>query len=337
MRARGSSWNALAGSFAGWCIVLNAMAPVARGQTPTARATPPAAPVAAPHGAKDVATAGRSAVGGGVDHGLRAELERATADYAQAFNARDLDALAEQWTTGALLVEGGGRLVGRDAIVQSIGAWLQRAPEAKLEMTLGGVLPLGPSVAKVRGTMRFLAKPGARPVESHFESLRVREDATWRLAESVVLPSQDVAMEQLDWLLGAWTATDPTDGAVLESRYERAADGHVIIGRTTITPKDGPALEAVDVIHADAGSGTVRSWLFDSSGARAEGVFETDGTVFNRVYRGIAAPGGVGSRTAWVQLVVPTDRDTLVLQAVERTLDDRPMPDGRPWHLKRKP
>ena len=337
MRARESSWNGLAGAFAGWCIAVGAIAPVARGQAPTARGTPPAAPVAAPRAAQDVAAAGQSAAGGGVDHGLRAELERATADYAEAFNARDLDALAKQWTTGAVLVEGGGRLVGRDAIVRSIGAWLERAPEATLELTLGSVLPLGDTVAKVRGTMRFLAKPGDRPVESHFESLRVREDATWRLAESVVLPSQDVAMEQLDWLLGAWTATDPTEGAVLESRYERAADGHVIIGRTTITPEDGPALEAVEVIHADAGSGTVRSWLFDSSGARAEGVFETDGTVFNRVYQGITAPGGAGSRSAWVQLVVPTDRDTLVLQAVERTLDGRPMPDGRPWHLKRKP
>lgn len=341
-----------------WCLVVAAgaaglFADAARAQPPAAprapgqaqpgprpavpgKAVQPVQPQAKPPAPPAAGNAAPAAGSASPDADLRAQLDQATAEYVAAFNSRDYTALSNQWTAGALLVEGGGRLVGREQIIQSIGAWAGRFPEAKLQIVLTDVLPLGATIARVWGTIRFVPKAGARAVESTFVSLRVRVDGKWRLAESIVTPSQDVAMEQVEWLLGSWTATDATDGAVLESRYERAADGHVIIGRTTITPKEGPVLETVDVIHADAGSGSIRSWVFDSTGARAEGVFETDGTVFNRVYRGTAAPGSAGTRTAWVQMVVPTDRDTVVLQAIERTLDGHPIPDGRPWHLKRK-
>lgn len=280
--------------------------------------------------------AGESGRGTDAD-ALRPQLEKATADYVAAFNARDFSTLAAQWTSNALLVEGGGQIVGRERIVESISAWSRRYPESKIAMQLTGVMPLGATVARVKGVVRFTPKPEARVSESHFVSLRVLVDGQWRLAESVVAPSQDVAMEQLVWLLGSWTATDPVDGAVLESRYERAADGHVILGRTTITPKQGTPVESIDVIHADTGSGTIRSWVFDSTGARAEGVFETDGTAFNRVYEGLAAHGAEGSRTRWVQMVVPTSPSTIVMQSIERTVDGRPVADGRPWHLVRKP
>lgn len=351
MCCRGGSWAALVcligsgltvGPAAGLARAQTSAAPPAAGQPqPGTRPGAPGKVVQAPANpsAAPAAAAGEQsgATKTPTDADLRAQLEQATAEYAAAFNARDYTALSNQWTAGALLVEGGGQLVGREQIIQSIGAWAGRYPEAKLEIALTGVMPLGATIARVRGTMRFVPKPGARAVDSQFVSLRVRVDGKWRLAESIVTPSQDVAMEQLGWLLGTWIATAPDDGAVLECRYERAADGHVIIGRTKITPKEGAVLESVDVIHADAASGTVRSWVFDSTGARAEGVFETDGTVFNRVYQGTAAPGSAGTRTSWVQMVVPTDRDTLVMQAIERSLDGRPVPDGRPWHLKRKP
>jgi len=280
--------------------------------------------------------ASASQQGPAADAELRTALEKATADYAAAYNSRDFTALAKQWTTGALLAEGGGALIGRDRIVESIGAWAGRNPDSKLEMTLTGVLPLGATVARVRGVVRFVPKPGARALESHFESLRVFDDGEWRLAESIVTPSQDVAMEQLAWLLGTWTATDPTDGAVLECRYERAADGHVILGRTTVTPKEGSPLESIDVIHADTATGTIRSWVFDSTGARAEGVFETDGTAFNRAFEGLAAHGAEGLRSRWVQMMVPTGPTTIVMRSIERTVDGRPVADGRPWHLQKK-
>ena len=49
-----------------------------------------------------------------------AAVKQASIAYADAYNARDYAALAAQWTEKAELIEGGSRLEGRDAIVNSI-------------------------------------------------------------------------------------------------------------------------------------------------------------------------------------------------------------------------
>ena len=59
------------------------------------------------------------------DDSLRAALAAATTAYVDAFNGRRFEALADQWTEGAELVEGGGRVLGRERIVDSLRAWLE--------------------------------------------------------------------------------------------------------------------------------------------------------------------------------------------------------------------
>ena len=273
--------------------------------------------------------------------GLWGALDAATRGYVEAANARRLEVLADQWTEGAELSEGGGLIVGREAIVASIGGWLEANPEARLAIRLTGVKALGTSAARVRGVMSFTSKPGAKPIETRFESLRVLEGATWRLAESTVEPSQVDALESLGWMVGTWRATDPDSGATIDASYQRVAGGHVILGgiRHRAPPRDGlPAAEidVVELVHPDKATGSVRSWVFDSTGARAEGVFETDGTSFNRRFVGTTADGAAGDVARWVQVIVPTSDSTCTMQSIERSLDGAPLPDKAPLHFKRQ-
>ncbi len=260
-------------------------------------------------------------------------LVEATAAYVGAFNARRYDALADQWTDHAELVEGGGRVSGRGAIVESIRRWLEANPEARMAIALDGVKPLGAGLARIRGTIEFTEKPGAKPVSTRFETLRVLEEGRWRIAESVVQPSQVEALDALDWMIGSWKATDG-DGSV-EATYQRVAGGHLILGGIRIRGT-GEELDVVELIHPDKASGTVRSWIFDSTGARAEGVFETDGTVFNRRFVGTTADGAEGTEARWVQSIVPTGPRTYTVQSIERTLDGRSLPDRKPIHFTRQ-
>ena len=275
------------------------------------------------------------------DSGLWGALDAATRGYVEAANARRLEVLADQWTEGAELSEGGGLIVGREAIVASIGGWLEANPEARLAIRLTGVKALGTSAARVRGVMSFTRNPGAKPIETRFESLRVLEGATWRLAESTVEPSQVDALESLGWMVGTWRATDPDSGATIDASYQRVAGGHVILGgiRHRAPPRDGlPATEidVVELVHPDKATGSVRSWVFDSTGARAEGVFETDGTSFNRRFVGTTADGAAGDVARWVQVIVPTSDSTCTMQSIERSLDGAPLPDKAPLHFKRQ-
>lgn len=262
-------------------------------------------------------------------------LVAATAAYVEAFNARRYEALADQWTDQAELVEGGGRVVGRERIVESIRRWLEANPQARIAISLDGARTLGAGLARVRGTIAFTEKPGAKPVSTRFETLRVLEEGRWRIAESVVQPSQVEALDALDWMVGSWKATDGEGGGSVEATYQRVAGGHLILGGIRIRG-GGEEIDVVELIHPDKSTGTVRSWVFDSTGARAEGVFETDGTVFNRRFVGTTADGAEGNETRWVQSIVPAGPRAFTSQSIERSLDGRALPDRKPIHFTRQ-
>lgn len=270
------------------------------------------------------------------DSPAEADVRKAAAAYADAYNKRDYAALAAQWTERAELLEGGARTTGRDAIVASIRGWLERHPQATLAVNVAAVEQVAGPLARVRGTLVFTKKPGEKPVASQFESLRVLEDGTWKLAESIVAPNHAAALDDLNWLVGSWQATDAKEGTTVEATYEKAVGGRAIVGRTKIVPKQGTPIETIDVIHADRATGVVRSWLFDSTGARAEGVFSADGTGFNRTLVGTPGDGVPAARVAWTQAIVPGASGRFTLQSIDRSIDGQPLPDNPPLHFKRK-
>lgn len=268
------------------------------------------------------------------------ELKKASIAYADAFNKRDYAALADQWTARAELVEGGARLRGRDTIVESIKMWRERHPEASLTIKLQDVEPVAEPIARVSGVMRFTKQPGATPVESRFTALRVKEGTAWRLAESKVTPAHVAALDDLDWILGTWQAEVP-DRATIQITYEKALGGYAIVGRTKITPKPGKAallpngIEALEVIHADRDAALIRSWVFDSTGARAEGYFEFDGTSFEKVMAGTPSDAVRGRRASWVQVIAPAGDGKVTTHMIERTIDGVGLPDAQPLTFKK--
>jgi uncharacterized protein (TIGR02246 family) len=267
-------------------------------------------------------------------------LKKASAAYAEAFNKGDFQALADQWTTQAELVEGGARLSGRDTIIQSLRGWRSRYPEATIEIELRDVEMVAEPLARVAGVIRFRKKPGDTLAESRFTGLRVREGDTWRLAESRVTPAHVAALDDLEWMIGTWQA-EVADRATIEITYEKSLGGYVIVGRTKITPKPGKAvllpngIEAMEVIHADRDAGLIRSWVFDSTGARAEGFFEWDGTTFDKVMTGTPSDAVRGRVANWVQVISPTGEGRCTTHMIERSIDGVTLPDGIPLNFKK--
>lgn len=268
------------------------------------------------------------------------ELRKASVAYAEAFTKGDFAALADQWTTRAELVEGGTRLEGREAIVESIKLWRARNPQASLAIELTDVEMVAEPIARVAGVMRFTKKPGDKPLESRFTGLRVKEGSVWRLAESRVTPAHVAALDDLDWMLGTWQA-EVADRATIEISYERALGGYAIVGKTKIMPKPGKVtllpngIEALEVIHADRDAGLIRSWVFDSTGAKAEGFFEFDGTSFEKVMAGTPSDAVGGRVATWVQVISPSGEGKATTHMIERRIDGVGMPDAAPLTFKK--
>jgi uncharacterized protein (TIGR02246 family) len=262
------------------------------------------------------------------------EVRVAAAAYAAAFNKADYAALADQWTERATLVEGSLALAGRDEIVKSLRAWRERYPEATMEIAVTGVDLLAEPLARVSGTLKFTAKPGAKPVTSRFTSLRVREGQAWRLAESIVVSEHAAALDDLEWLVGTWTSQGAGKSSV-ETVYEKQLGGYGLVGRTRIKPAEGPAIEALEIIHADRGTGAIRSWVFDSTGARGEGVVVFDGTSLEKLMVGTPADRVPGSVARWTQVLAPTGEGRCTMHAIERSVDGVALPDGAPVQLRK--
>lgn len=270
------------------------------------------------------------------DAAVREALVKAAAGYADAYNKRDFTALADQWVERAELIEGGSRVVGRDAIVASIRGWLDRHTQAAMQIKVTDVEIVTPALARVRGVIAFTRKPGEKPVESRFESLRALEQGAWRIVDSSVARSHAAALDDINWLVGAWQATDAKAGTTIDAVYEKAIDGRAIIGRVKLAPKTGKPVEAIEIIHADRGEGVIRTSVYDSTGAHAEGVIESDGTSLNRSLVGVPGDGVAGSCAQWVQTIVPGGEGRFTMQSIERSLDGRPLPDGQPMHFRKK-
>jgi hypothetical protein len=264
-----------------------------------------------------------------------AAVRQAAEAYATAFNAGDDKAIGDQWTLGAELEEGGTLFKGREAIVASLKQWRAIHPQSALKIEVTDMQPLGESVARVQGTLTFMKQAGAEPVVSRFDTLRVLENGTWRIAESTVVPTPRAALAELAWMIGTWQSTDAKTGSTIDATYEKSLNGHALVGRIKVKQKDGSTIDSLDVIHGDRLTGRVRSWNFDSTGTRAEGVFSSDGVSFERKL--VATPGDParGSRAEWVQVLTPLGRDMLLWHSIERTIDGRSEPDTEPVHLRR--
>jgi len=268
-----------------------------------------------------------------------AELRAAAAGYAAAFNRADEAALADQWTERAVLHEGATELFGREAIMASLRAWRERHPEAKLEIAVGRIDLVAEPLARVDGTLSFTPKPGGKPVMSRFTSLRVREGQVWRLAESVVVPEHAAALDDLDWLVGTWEAkAGEAAGAgklAVETVYEKQLGGYCLVGRSRTQPAEGPAVEAIEIIHADRGTGAIRSQVFDSTGAQGRGVIEFDGASLEKRMVGTPADRVPGTVARWTQVIAPTGAGRCTMHTIERSVDGLPLPDGEPLHFRK--
>ncbi len=265
---------------------------------------------------------------------------RAQADaFVVSFAKRDAAALAAQWTPDGIYInENGEHFVGREAIQAEYEKLFQVCPDnLALRIEVDSVQPLNADTVLEEGRSALTPQPPGEPrVMSSYAAIHVKRDGNWLMANvrdsRIELPPEPGHLEDLEWLVGTWSAT--SNGATIDVKC-RWVDRKQFLFRTQTVSKAGKVtFEGLEVIGRDPSTGQITSWSFTSDGGHAVGVWSPlDGS-----WR-VASFGVLddGMETSAVYTYTRTEDDQLVWKSEERMVGDATVPDLPPITLARRP
>jgi uncharacterized protein (TIGR02246 family) len=259
----------------------------------------------------------------------RAAIEKAVASYVKAFNDRDAKVLAGHWSPEGVYISrlSGDRIVGRKALEKEFSALFKEVKKAKLTVSTESIEFVSPNVALEQGTATVI-KPGAEPVNSSYSVVYVKHGGRWlvdRISEEEELPAAPSHHEQLkglDWLVGKWV--DEGGGEVITTECKWTRNKNFLVRSFTASIAGHVDITGMQFVGWDPARKQIRSWVFDSDGGLAEGVWSQKGERWLVKTNATLSDGKTASSTS---IIRPLGKDSFGWQKVNRTVDGELLPN----------
>jgi uncharacterized protein (TIGR02246 family) len=254
-----------------------------------------------------------------------------------AFNKGDAAGVAALWTADAVYVnEDGDRFEGRKSIQQEYEALFKNNPDVRLQMEIDSIRLLNDVTAIEEGRAALSPQPpGAVRIMSRYTAVHVKQDGRWLMAEErdtrVELPPDSGHLEDLDWLVGSWSAASKDVQVEVNCRW---IQGQQFLSRTHAVTDSGEAVSGgLEIIGRDPSTGRITSWSFTSDGGHAVGIWAPHGNGWTVETVGVMRDGTPTSAT---YILSRKDNETLLWKSGGRMMGDALLPDGDEVTLKRK-
>ena len=254
--------------------------------------------------------------------GSEQQIRKLASDYTKAFNSGDAKKLAGFWSENAVYVNptNGQRVTGRQAIQAQFEQMFNSGSRFHLTLNLKSIRFPSSTVAIEEGTAQIVGRDGP-PAESEYMAVYVQESGKWLLdtVREVDLPQPPSHFEQLqelEWLIGEWV--DQDDNTTVRTRCEWTKNKNFILRTFSLSVKDRITLEGTQVIGWDPAGGHIRSWVFDSDGGFAQGVWTREGDRWLIKASGVLADGRRGSA---IHILTYRDNDHCTWQSISREVD----------------
>jgi hypothetical protein len=120
-------------------------------------------------------------------------------------------------------------------------------------------------------------QPDAEPAKSNYSAVYVRRDGKWlidRVSEEEELPTAPSHYEQLkdlEWLVGNWV--DHGGGEVITTECKWTRNQNFLVRSFTASIEGHVDITGMQFVGWDPARKQIRSWVFDSDGGLAEGVW----------------------------------------------------------------
>jgi hypothetical protein len=169
-------------------------------------------------------------------------------------------------------------------------------------------------------------EPGSPAEDNRYTAFYVKQDGKWQLASARDLPEADAApaekLAPLAGLIGDWI--DESPDSLIATSYRWTDNQCFILGEFDIHVAGRPVMNGSQRIGWDPLAKVIRSWVFDSEGGFAEGVYSQDGDRWIVKLNGVTREGEPASATNVITFI---SKDRMSWQSRDRTVGDRATPD----------
>ncbi len=265
-------------------------------------------------------------------------VSKALAALSTAYNARDPQALADLFTPQGEFIDADDNVFqGRDAIAREFTALFEVNPKNAIEIAADDIREISQGLLAVDSVASFSAKEEPEDVQVDFAALLVKQaDGRWLLASirsagERSLRTPHSRLKQLDWLIGEWV--DESDESTVQTNTRWSEDGHFIIADFTIQVVGRKVMSGTQRIGWDGSLEKFKSWVFDSEGGHAEGIWTEIDDRWIVKSTGVRPDGDACSATNAYER---KGADAYLFSVTDRIVGDELQPDFT-VHVVRKP
>ena len=227
-------------------------------------------------------------------------LDRAKA-FMEAFNKQDAEGIAKMFTLQAEIVDRNGDVIrGSKDIQAEFAAIFKENPKGRISLAVDAVRFVADGTAIEEGRLTTFPDGKTAAYESSYQVVHVHSGGRWLMAHARTLKQTTLShhehLRELGWMVGHWVNEDD-DGTIVETTCEWSSDKNFLLRKFTVKIEDQPVMNGVQRIGWDPLTRQFRSWVFDSEGGYAEGLWSRVDDNWVVKARGVRQDGTVVTAT----------------------------------------
>jgi uncharacterized protein (TIGR02246 family) len=261
-------------------------------------------------------------------------VNKALAAMAKALNARDPKAIAEQFTPKGEFIDADDNVFdSHEAIAGEFKALFEINPKKNsVELSFDEIREISPGILSVDCTATFSDAEGKdedkETVDVDFSALLVKQsNGSWLFASirsegegNVRTPH--ARLKRLEWLIGEWI--DESEESTMHTITRWSDDGHFILSDFAIHAAGRKVMSGTQRIGWDGSLDKFKSWVFDSEGGHAEGIWTEIDDRWVVKATGVRPDGDACSATHSYELQGP---DSYIFSVSDRIVGNETQPD----------
>jgi uncharacterized protein (TIGR02246 family) len=257
--------------------------------------------------------------------------------FSKAYNSGDAKTIASLFVADGEIVNEEGEIVqGREGIQRTFADIFKAHPKSQIKVSIQSLRFVGPAVAMEDGRSTVVQQPEGQAERSRYTVVHVKQDGVWRMASARDLPDEAAPAEeevkQLHWLIGEWV--DESPDALVATSYRWSDDHRSILSEFKVQVGGRPTMTGTQRIGWDPLAKKIHSWVFDSAGGFAEGVWTRNGNQWIVKMAGVTHDGKPASAT---NVLTRVAKGRMTWQSRDRVVGGETRPNVEEITIVRKP